>query len=274
MGRASTVTTVSTNRLRLLASCTLAAISSCSSLMRSCRPCMSRSTTENSSVESRSSCASSAPIQAGGCCSRRNSAAGSGASSRCSRTSRRRSTPSRARLWSRRPASSASSTSSMRWVTPRTMSTRPDACVRISSASSATLEHGALPLRTVVRRASTDRSGRVRPVTIRWGATLVHSVAMSEGSNAKSKWASLSTAISVSSSRSMRVDTERSLSASKKASGRWACRSIQRTACAWLRLKCSQRNWSAGAAPACRLASHCAAWAESTSWGGVSVPSK
>ena len=49
----------------------------------------------------------------------------------------------------------------MRWVTPRTMSTRPDACVRISSASSATLEHGALPLRTVVRRASMP----VLPVT-------------------------------------------------------------------------------------------------------------
>ena len=98
IGRASTVTMVSTNRLRLLSSLTLAAISSCSSLMRSCSDCMSRSTTENSSVAARSSCTSAAAIQPGGFCSRRNSAAGSGASRRCRRTSTRRRPPRRARL--------------------------------------------------------------------------------------------------------------------------------------------------------------------------------
>mgnify|MGYP006196996015 CR=1 FL=1 len=150
----------------------------------------------------------------------------------------------------------------------------PDEAWQECERSKATLEQGALPLRTAVRSASTDRNGRVRPVTIRCGATLVHRVAMSEGSNAKSKCASLSTAISVSSSRSMRVDTERSLSASKKASGRSACRSIQRTACAWLRLKCSHRNCPCGAAPDGMLASHCAACTVSTSRGAVFAASR
>ena len=51
MGRASTVTMVSTKTLRLVSSVTCAAISSCSSLMRSCTAVMSPSTAENSSVE-------------------------------------------------------------------------------------------------------------------------------------------------------------------------------------------------------------------------------
>jgi len=87
-----------------------------------------------------------------------------------------------------------------------------------------------------VRSASTERSGWARAVTTNCGATLIHSVAMSKGSKAKSKCASLSTAISVSSSRSMRVECEPSLSASKNASGSPAWRSIQRTAWVWLRL--------------------------------------
>ena len=141
MGSASTVTTVSTNRLRLLASCTLAASSSCSSDALLQAP-KSRSTTENSSVESRSSCTSSAPIQVGGCCSKRNKAAGSGPTAAAA-------APATAALHAQpgplvvgRPASNSSSMPSMRWVTPRTMSTSPAAWVRISCSSSATLERG------------------------------------------------------------------------------------------------------------------------------------
>ena len=105
IGKASTVTMVSTNRLRLFSSLTLAAISSCSSLMRSCKDDISLSTTENSSVDWRSSRLSSSDTHEGGRCSRRNRAAGSGASRRCSRTSTRRMAPRSSRLGTRRPAS-------------------------------------------------------------------------------------------------------------------------------------------------------------------------
>ena len=268
MGRASTVTTVSTNRLRPLSSFTLAAISSCSSLMRSCSEDMSRSTTENSSVDWRSSCTSFSSIQSGGCCSSRNSAAGSGASRRCSRTSRRRISPRRARRCSSLPASSSSSVWSTRRVTPRTISTSTSACARIRCSSSAVLERKISPLRTVVRNWSTARRACWRAVTTSPLSTLIQSVEISDGSKAKSKCTSLMTAMRDWSARSMRVEYMPSFRVSKKVSDRFAWRASQRSADACARLKCSHMNPSCASGCSAGTARRWAACAESMGWAG------
>ena len=115
MGSASTVTTVSTNRLRLLASCTLAASSSCSSLMRSLQAL-------HVAQHHRELFGGIAQLlhivgahPGGWVLQQAEQGCRLGASSRCSRTSNRRSTPSQACLWLSRPASNSSSMPSMRW---------------------------------------------------------------------------------------------------------------------------------------------------------------
>jgi len=70
------------------------------------------------------------------------------------------------------------------------------------------------PRLTAARSRSTERSGLRRAVITTCERALIHSVATSLASNAKSNVTSLTTANSVSSTRSMRVEREPSCNAS------------------------------------------------------------
>ena len=169
-------------------------------------------------------------------------------------------------MWSSRPASSSSSMSSMRAVTPRTMLTSTSAWSRSRCSSSSVLERGASPALTAVRSASTERSGWVRAVTTRRGPTLIHRVEMSEGSKLKSKCTSLMTAISESSARSMRVECSPSLQRLEEGVGQAG---VALQPALGLGVAQVEVQPQVGAGRACPRPSQAAAWAESTARTGA-----
>ena len=208
IGSAITVTIVNRYRLRALSSLTRAAISSCSNLMRSWSAARSLSTTVNSSVAWRRSWRSSPSTQPGGRCSRRNRAAGSGASRRCRRTSTRRSEPRSSRWRVRRPASSRSSMVSTRATASRTMFTSTSAWSRSRWIRSSLDERSGAPWRTSWRRRSIEARGFLRALIATCGVTWTHKVEISALSSEKPCSTSLTTAIRALSASSRRVERE------------------------------------------------------------------
>jgi len=149
----------------------------------------------------------------------------------------------------------------MRVVVLRTMSTSTSACARSRCSSSSAAERSGAPSFTAARSRSTERSGWRRAVMTRRCVTLIHSVEMSLGSNEKSKWTSLMTAISDCSVRSRRVECSPSSTTAKNSSDSAACAASHGRAPVWARLKCSHRKLPSS--PPCGAASQATAVAES-----------
>ena len=216
IGRASTVTMVRVKRMRLFCSLSLAAISSCSSLIRSPRAVRSLITRENSSVASRNSRRSASCSHSGGRLSRRSSEPGSSASRRCRRTSTRRMAPRSARLAERRRASSWSSMRSTATLVSRTIWVSTSPWSRNRWISNCRGERKGSPCFTEERSLSTERSGCARALTSSRPRAQTHRVATSEETRPKLKTTSLTTASSAESTCSMRVERDPSRRLSKK----------------------------------------------------------
>ena len=220
------MTSVRVNSVRLFCSCRRAAISSCSSLMRSigppCRPARRRilpSTPQLLHV---------ARLQPGRrTCQQAEHRARLGASVRCNRTSTRRVAARSTRAGPHaRPGSGPRSRPHPGWPCARSRSSgRPDPA---SGAPAARPERKRSPRRTCSRSRSSERNGLWRSVTSSLRLAQTHSVATWAGVRSKSKITSLNTATSARSCCSMRVEWAASPSMAMKASGSSRCARSQR----------------------------------------------